>query len=39
VGMLLDLGGQDVFRQPGSAGMNSGVRIQGRQGIALDRPG
>jgi len=39
LGMLLDLEGDDVFRQPGSASMNSGVRIQGRQGITLDRPG
>ncbi len=37
LGILLDLGGQDVFQQPGVATPASKGRIQNRQGIAVDR--
>ena len=39
VGMLLDLAGEDVFRQPGGAEVTAEGRIQNKQGIAVDRPG
>jgi len=37
VGMLLDLGGQDAFYQPHVSADHPDGRIQGRQGITIDR--
>ena len=39
VGMLLDLAGEDVFRQPGAGEVTAEGRIQNRQGIAINRTG